>query len=201
MHLYTTSASPNGQRVNVFIKEKGLDVPLTEVDIMGGENLGDEFTARNPFGRVPVLELDDGRYLSESVSICRYLEGLSPEPNLFGTDATETAFIDMWLRRVDINLQMPVAQAFRNTSGIFKDREVCHEEWGKISMDIARDAAGKFNDHLASNEYLMGDRYSAADIMLAITLGFAKRTGQDFFDMEHLKRYNDQVRARPAFAS
>ena len=200
MHLYTTSASPNGQRVNVFLKEKGLEVPVTEVDIMGGENLGDEFKARNPFGRVPVLELDDGTCISESVSICRFFEGQQPEPNLFGNDPTEAAKIDMWIRRTDISFMMPIAQGFRNTTGIFKDREVCNEERGKTSIEIARSTAVLFNDHLANNEYLLGDRYCVADMLLAITLGFAKRTGQDFFDLEHLKRFNDQIRQRPAIS-
>ena len=100
MHLYTMSASPNGKRVAIFMKEKGIDIPTTEIDLRAGENLTDEYRRKNPFGRVPVLELDDGTFLSESQAICLYLEGLYLAPNLFGESADERAKIEMWARRV-----------------------------------------------------------------------------------------------------
>jgi len=199
MHLYTQSASPNGQRVEVFLKEKGVDIPKTQIDLRAGENLGEEFLTRNPFGRVPTLELDDGTHLSESLAICRYLEGLHPEPNLFGTTPQELAVIEMWSRRVEINFMMPVAQCFRNSTGFFKDREKCSAEWGEISGEIARSAATLLDAHLANSRYLVGDRYSVADITLAITLGFAKNVGQDYFDLANLARFHGEVTDRPAF--
>ncbi len=199
MHLYTQSASPNGQRVNIFMKEKGIDIPRTEIDIRAGENLSEEFLARNPFGRVPALELDDGSYLSESQAICLYLEGLHPEPNLFGESLEEKAKIEMWSRRVELNFMMPVAQGFRNSTGFFKDREKCSAEWGEISVEIARDAATRFDRHLADSQFLAGDRYSIADMNFAITLGFAKNVGQDYFDLENLARFHQDVASRAAF--
>ncbi|SVD78489.1 uncharacterized protein METZ01_LOCUS431343, partial [marine metagenome] len=111
MHLYTQSTSPNGRRVAVVLKEKGLSLPTTEIDLRAGENLLDEFTARNPIGRVPVLETDSGLYLSESIAISRYLESLVSEPNLFGRTGEEQARIEMWNRRAELNLMIPVAQA------------------------------------------------------------------------------------------
>ena len=199
MHLYTQSASPNGQRVEVFLKEKGADIAKTQIDLRKGENLGEEFLARNPFGRVPTLELDDGTYLSESLAICRYLEGLYPEPNLFGATPQELAVIEMWSRRVEINFMLPVAQCFRNSTGFFKDREKCSAEWGQISGEIARDAATLLDKHLASSRYLIDDRYSVADITLAITIGFARNVGQDYFDLPNLARFHAEVTSRPAF--
>jgi glutathione S-transferase len=199
MHLYTQSASPNGQRVEVFMKEKGIELPMTQIDIRGGENLGDEFLARNPFGRVPTLELDDGTHLSESLAICRLLEGLHPEPNLFGATPEELAFIEMWSRRVELNFMMPVAQCFRNSTGFFKDREKCSAEWGEISGEAARDAATRFDAHLAGSRFLFGDRYSVADITLAIAVGFARNVGQDYFDLENLARFHGEVTSRLAF--
>lgn len=201
MHLYTQSRSPNGQRVNVFLKEKGIEIPITEIDLRGAENLSEEYLKKNPFGRVPVLELDDGSYLAESQAICLFLERTQPAPNLFGDTADEQAKIEMWARRVELNLLIPVAQAFRNSSGFFKDREKCVAEWGEVSAEIARAAAVLFDDHLSMSRYLMGDRYSIPDMTLAIVIGFAKDVGQDFLDLPNLARFHREVTTRPAFQS
>ncbi len=200
MHLYTNSASPNGQRVAVFMKEKRVEIPSTEIDLRAGENLSPEYRARNMMGRVPVLELDDGSYLAESQAICRYLEFLHPTPNLFGAPGLEMARIEMWSRRVEMNLMMPVAQGFRNITGFFKDREKCVPEWGEVSVEAARESARLFDEHLADNRYLMGERYSIADMLLAIVIGFARNVGQDFFDLENLARFHGEVTRRPAFS-
>ncbi len=199
MHLYTQSLSPNGQRVSTFLREKGIELPMTEINLRAGENLSDEYRQMNPFGRVPVLELDDGSYLSESQTICRYLEGLHPDPNFFGTTDEEQAIIEMWSRRVELNLMMPVAQAFRNITGFFKDREKVVPEWGEVSAEVARDAVAIFNDHLGTSEYLTGNRYTIADMTLAITLNFAKEVGQDLLTAEHIVRWHKMVTERPAF--
>jgi glutathione S-transferase len=199
MHLYTQSASPNGQRVAIFMKEKGIEIPATEIDLRAAENLSESYRAKNPFGRVPVLELDDGSYLSESQAICRFLEGKNPEPNLFGEGTEEQAIIEMWSRRVELNVMMPVAQAFRNITGFFKDRETVVPEWGEVSAEAARGSVALVNEHLATSTYLAGERYSIADMTLAITLTFAKNVGQDLLSAEHISRWYAQVTARPAF--
>lgn len=199
MHLYTQSTSPNGQRVATFMNEKGVEIPTTEIDLRGGENLSESYRAKNPFGRVPVLELDDGSYLSESQAICRYLEGKNPDPNLFGVSTEEQAIIEMWSRRVELNVMMPVAQAFRNITGFFKDRETIVPEWGEVSAEVARGSVALINEHLATSTYLSGDRYSIADMTLAITLTFAKNVGQDLLGAEHIARWYVVVTARPAF--
>ena len=200
MHLYTQDASPNGQRVSVFMKEKGIEIPATQIDLRAGQNLSEEHRAKNPFGRVPVLELDDGSYLAESQAICLYLEGLQPEPNLFGETPEERAVIEMWSRRVELNVLMPVAQAFRNITGFFKDREKTVPEWGEVSAEAAQVAVALFNDHLANNQFLVGDRYCIADMTLAITLKFAKNVGQDLLGAENISRWLDEVTSRPAFS-
>ena len=200
MHLFTQSSSPNGLRVGVFMKEKGIDIPKTEVDLRAAENLEDEYLKKNPFGRVPVLELDDGSYLSESQAICLYLERLHPEPNLFGATPQEQAEIEMWSRRVELNLLMPVAQAFRNLTGYFRDREVCVAQWGEVSADTAKGVAKLFDNHLADNTYILGDRYCIVDMTLAIVLGFAKNVGQDLLVNENLARFHREVTSRPSFS-
>tara|TARA_B100001079_G_C16307817_1_gene468644 strand:- start:202 stop:807 length:606 start_codon:yes stop_codon:yes gene_type:complete len=200
MHLYTQSLSPNGQRVGVFMKEKNIEIPATEIDLRGGQNLSEEHRARNPFGRVPVLELDSGSFLSESNAICLYLEGIHPDPNLFGSSAEEKAIIEMWSRRVELNVLMPVAQAFRNITGFFKDREKIVPEWGEVSAEAAQAAVALFDDHLAESKYICGDRYSIADMTLAITLNFAKSVGQDLLGSKHIARWHTEVTSRPSFA-
>ena len=200
MHLYTMSASPNGKRVAIFMKEKGIDIPTTEIDLRAGENLTEEYRRKNPLGRVPVLELDDGTFLSESQAICLYLEGHSTQrPTCSVNPHEERAKIEMWARRVDLNFLMPVAQGFRNLTGYYKDRETCVKEWGEVSALAARDTAVLLDAHLANNQFLLGDRYAIPDMTLAIVMGFAKNVGQDFFDLPNLSRFYADVTARAAF--
>ncbi|MGY8961816.1 MAG: glutathione S-transferase N-terminal domain-containing protein, partial [Alphaproteobacteria bacterium] len=99
MKLYTTAVAPNPRRVTIFLNEKGIDIPTIELDLGKSEHLTDEFAAKNPMARVPVLEMDDGTYLAESLSICRYFEEIQPEPPLFGVGARDKAEVDMWNRR------------------------------------------------------------------------------------------------------
>ena len=113
MKLYE-SPSPNARRVQVFMAEKGIDMERVPVDIRAGENLSAEYLAKNPGGRVPVLELDDGTFIAESVAICRYLEGIQPEPPLFGTSPLQSAQIEMWQRRVELLYMNEVAGAFQH---------------------------------------------------------------------------------------
>ena len=126
------SPSPNARRVTVFMAEKGIECETVSVDIRAGENIQSDYLKKNPAGRVPVLELDDGTFISESMAICRYLEAIRPEPNLFGSTAIEVANVEMWQRRVELNLFLEIAGAFRNITGFFKDRETCVEEWGQV---------------------------------------------------------------------
>jgi len=201
MKLHTTSSSPNGRRVAIFLAEKGVEIPLVEVDLRGGENLGESFRARNPFGRVPVLELDDGTCIAESVAISRYIECLYPRPALFGTTAHSQATIEMWNRRAELNLMMPVAHAFRNLTGIFKDREAVVPEWGRVSEEVAAATLPLFDAQLAKTEYLAGAHFSVADITLAITIDFARATKRNLpFDLPNVSRWFDSVSSRPSFA-
>jgi len=183
------------------MKEKGIELPTTEIDLRAAENLKEDYLAMNPFGRVPVLQLNDDSYLSESQAICRYIEGIHPEPNLFGDTAEEQAIIEMWSRRVELNVLMPVAQAFRNITGFFKDREKVVPEWGEVSAEAAQASVALINEHLATNHYLTGDRFTIADMTLAIVLGFAKNVGQDLLGGEHVARWYAEVTARPSFSS
>ncbi|MEM9405419.1 MAG: glutathione S-transferase family protein [Acidobacteriota bacterium] len=174
MKLYE-APSPNARRVHVFLAEKGLEIDREQVDLRSAENLGEEHLRRNPAGRVPVLELDDGSFLSESVAICRYLDAVHPEPALFGSTPEEIGAVEMWNRRAELNFLMNVAMGFRNLTGFFKDRETCVEEWGQVAAETAASSVAMFDDHLASNRFLAGDTFTVADITFGVGYEFAQR--------------------------
>lgn len=200
MKLYTAPSTPNHRRVAIFLAEKGIELETETIDLRGAQNLSDAFAKKNPFGRIPVLELDDGVCIAESVAICRYFEAKQPQPPLFGVDAETMAEIEMWTRRAEISFLMPVAAAFRNISGFFKDREECVPEWGQIQAQVAADTLPKFDDRLAESEFLADSGFSVADITLAITLEFAKRTQQTLpYDLPNITRWFDAVQARPSW--
>ena len=197
--------SPNARRVEIFLKEKGVEIPRVTVDIRAAENLTPEFLAKNPAGRVPVLELDDGSFISESVAISRYLEALHPEPCLFGKGPEEAARVEMWNRRAELNFGLNTAMAFRNSSGFFKDRETCVEEWGRVAAEEAKDKLGMFEDQLGKTAYLAGENFSIADISFGVFYGFSemveKMAGVDFErGRPNLKRWYGELESRPSFA-
>jgi len=195
------SPSPNARRVAVFMAEKGIECERISVDIRAGENIQTEYLSKNPAGRVPVLELDDGTYISESIAICRYLEAIEPEPNLFGLEAIEIANVEMWQRRVELNLFLEIAGAFRNITGFFKDRETCVEEWGQVCAEKAPKALTMFDDQLSNSEYLAGDRFTVADITLAITLDFAEMVKvAPLPTLDHVARWRARVTSRASLA-
>ncbi len=196
------SPSPNARRVHVFMAEKDIDCERVSVDIRGGENIRAEYLAKNPAGRVPVLELDDGTFLGESVAICRYLEGVYPEPNLFGDSPLAAAQIEMWQRRAELNFMAEVAGAFRNITGFFKDRETCVEEWGRVCAERAPKNLIMFDDQLAQSEYIAGDQFSIADITLAIAVDFARQVKVVALpDLANLDRWHNLVTSRPSFSA
>jgi glutathione S-transferase len=201
MKLYTTSASPNGKRVNVFLAEKGIDIPRVEIDLRAGENLALDFRTRNPFGRVPVLELENGTCIAESVAICRYFDFEHAEPMLFGTTALEQAMVEMWNRRAELNFLLPVAQAFRHLTGYFKDREPVVPEWGQASEQVAREMLPLFDARLGESRHLAGDAFTIADITLAVGLAFARTTRRDLpYDLPNVSRWYERVSSRRSFA-
>ena len=196
------SPSPNARRVTVFMAEKGIECEKVSVDIRGGENIQSEYLRKNPAGRVPVLELDDGSFISESMAICRYLEAIQPDPNLFGVSAIEIANVEMWQRRVELNLFSEIAGAFRNITGFFKDRETCVEEWGRVCAEKAPKALSMFDDQLSINEYLAGERFTVADITLAITLDFAEMVKvAPLPTLDNISRWREGVVARASLAA
>ena len=196
------SPSPNARRVHIFMAEKHIECERVSVDIRGGENISKPFLSKNPGGRVPVLELDDGGYLSESIAICRYFEGIEPEPNLFGAGALESAQIEMWQRRVELSFMAEVAGAFRNLTGFFKERETPVKQWGQVCAEEAPKRLEMFDQQLANTTYLAGERFSVADITLVVALDFAKQVKVvELPQLPHISRWYSQVNERPSMTA
>jgi glutathione S-transferase len=175
MKLFDGGRAPNPRRVRVFLAEKGLEVPVVPVDMAALEHKQETVSSRNPLMRLPVLELDDGTILTESVAICRYFEELHPEPALFGRGALGKALVEMWQRRMEFNLFGCVAAAFRHIHPAMKEWEVPQvPEWGEVNKLKAVDFLQLLDRELANREFAAGDRYSIADITGMIAIDFMK---------------------------
>ena len=175
MKLFDGGRAPNPRRVRVFLAEKGVTVPLVPVDMGAMGHKQEPVSSRNPLQRLPVLELDDGSILTESVAICRYFEELQPEPALFGQGALGKAQVEMWQRRMEFNLLSCVAQAFRHIHPAMKEWEIPQiPEWGEANKTKAVEFLKLLDTELANREFAASDAYSIADITGMIAIDFMK---------------------------
>ena len=199
MKILEFTQAPNPRRVRVFLAEKGLQVPFEQVNLGTADNRKPEFLKINPMGGVPVLQLDDGTYIAESVAICRYFEDQKPEPNLMGKDAKEKAVIEMWNRRMEFEVLSMTAGAFRNTSDFFKGRIPQVPEYGKICKEAALKRLEWLDGELANRKFIAGDRYTIADITALIGIDFGRTTGIKIGDdQKNLARWHQEVSSRPS---
>ena len=188
----------NPRRVRIFLAEKGIEIPTTAIDLASGENLTPEFLVLNPLGTLPVLELDDGTTLTESVAICRYFEFLRPEPNLFGAIGIEQARVEMWNRRVELELMRPLAEQFRHLSPFWRGRLNQILDYGEAQRIRALEVMEWLDRELAARSYIAGSRYSIADITAQCAFVLGKNTGAPIPDgLTHLRRWWALVSARP----
>ncbi len=202
MKLLETKIAPNPRRVRFFLAEKGIEVPGEEVDLGGMQHRQDEFLAINPFATVPVLVLDDGTAISETVAICRYFEETQPAPALMGTTPVEKATVEMWHRRVELTVFTQIAQSFRHLHPRMAAREVPQvAEWGEANKAKAPKTMEMFNNALSHGGFLAGEHFSIADIALWIALDFAKVAQLEIPETcGHLSAWKAKVDARPAVA-
>jgi glutathione S-transferase len=203
MKLYVSSYAPNPRRVTMFIAEKGIEgIENVTIDMMKGELRSEQYLAKNPFGRVPALELDDGRVLCETRAICSYLEGLYPEPNLMGEGFEERAFIEMADRRVELHLFQQIANAVRHMHPALAVLEQPQfKDFGASQADKMREPARWLDGVLAKQPYVAGERFTIADITAFCGLEFARgmmkfKPGEQ--GMEHLQAWRDRIAARPS---
>jgi glutathione S-transferase len=198
--LFDGGKAPNPRRVRIFLAEKGLEVPLVPVDMTALGHRDPEITRRNPLQRLPVLELDDGTILTESVAICRYFEELHPEPVLFGTGALGRARVEMWQRRVELNLLGPVGNAFRHIHPAMQQWEVPQiPEWGEANKPRAVEFLRILDRELAEREFVAGENYTIADITGMIGIDFMKPARIALpEELVNVRRWYAEVSARPS---
>jgi len=203
MRLYDGGRAPNPRRVRVFLAEKGIEVPLVPIDMGALEHKQEAVSSRNPLRRLPVLELDDGTVLTESVAICRYFEELHPEPALFGRAALGRALVEMWQRRMEFNLFLPVTHAFRHIHPAMKDWEVPQiPEWGEANKPKAVEFLRLLDRELAEREFAAGDDFSIADITGMIAIDFMKPARIALpDDCVNVKRWHTALSSRPSAAA
>lgn len=198
-----TSMGPNPHMVRMFAAEKGLTLPMVEVDLMGGENRRPPYTDKvNVAGQTPALELEDGTIISEITVICEYLEEKHPSPALIGTTPEERAETRMWTRRIDLNICEPMANGFRAAEGrgLFESRmKLVGAEGAAELKAIARDRLLWLDGQLKGRQFVCGDRFSLADVLLFAFLAFGAQVGQPIPDeAAWVKDWFARVGARPS---
>jgi glutathione S-transferase len=202
MKLYDDARAPSPRRVRMFAAEKGLELPRIAVDIAGGGTQAEDFRRINPLGEVPVLELDDGTRLTESLAICRYLESIAPQPNLLGRNPREAADIESAVLQLMFRAYVPTTQAFRHTHKFWAGRIAQVPEYGALARESVLAEWARLDQLLAHREYLAGDRFTFADIVGFTTLDFGKPAGIRLQPGQvALARWHAAVAARPSAAA
>ena len=201
MKLYDYPGAPNPRRVKIFAAEKGIDLELVHCDMSKREHKSPEFLKKNPSGKIPVLELEDGRCISESVAICRYLEFIEPEPNLFGKDAFEQSFIESRNRHIELELWTQIGISWVNgpivgSMGLFNQVPDA-----KVASDKnVRAFYKRLDKEFKQSDFVAGNRFTIADITLLSAIDFAT----ELVDLEpdsnllNLKRWHTEVSKRPS---
>ena len=200
MKIYDFHLAPNPRRVRIFLAEKSLAMVFEQVDIVSGKNREAWFIEKNPLGGLPVLEFDDGTYLAESVAICRYFEMAYPEPPLMGVGPRDCAFVEMWNRRMELEVFGPIANFVQHTLPFFKDKVTQIPEFGAMRKELGIQRMEWLDSILAQREFVAGERYTIADITALVALDVAQNlAGIKIPDAaRHLTRWHTTVSSRPS---
>lgn len=201
MKLYSSKFAPNPRKVLIYIAEKNIqDIKVINLDLGKLEHKTPEYKAIAPNTKVPALELDDGTIILETTAICRYLECLYPEPNMFGESPMEIASIEMWYSRVSFELMIPLMHGFRHTHPNMSEMENQNEEYGLAQRDIGVKALKDYDQILASREFIAGDRLTYADLQMVTSLQFLVKLNRlNIVDYKNLNEYINEVSGRPSF--
>ena len=203
MKLYNNEMANSPRKVRMFIAEKNIsDIEIINIDLMSGEHKTPEYRAIAPNSRIPALELDDGTVIMESTAICRYLESLYPEPNLFGESAIEIASIEMWQARIYNELMIPLAMAFRHLHPGMSNMEIQNKDFGETQKSIGIKSLKYFDTVLSESKFVAGDRFTFADIQMITTTDFFIGLNRlSMGDYPEIKRHFNLMSERSSFSA
>ena len=203
MKLYSSPVAPSPKKVLVFISEKGIkDIEVKDLDIGKMEHKTDEYKKIAPNSRIPALVLDNGDVILETTAICRYLECLHPDPNMFGEDPEEIAQIEMWYSRISFELMMPLMHGFRHTHPHMSALENQNNDFGLAQRELAVKSLQYFDKLMLNKEFIACNKFSYADIQAAVSLQFLVRLNRiDINDYQNLSAYINNITSRPSFSA
>ena len=203
MKLYNNKMANSPRKVRMFLAEKNItDIEMIDIDLMKGEHKTPEYRALAPNSRIPALELDDGTVIMESTAICRYIESLYPEPNLFGENPLEIASIEMWQARIYNELMLPLAMGFRHLHPAMSGLEIQNKDYGETQKSIGIKSLKYFNSVLSESEFVAGERYTFADIQMITTTDFFIGLNQlTLGDYPEIERHTQLMSLRPSFSA
>ena len=172
MKLYNFTPAANALRVEMFLSEKNIKLETVQVNVREDEIFKEPYNTMNPFNCVPFLELDDGTVISETISICRYLESIYPTPSLFGKNSKDEAIIDMWNRRIELDGFLPLLHSVRNKTSFFAGKVIPgtrnkmkqSPELVIRGIEMFKILLNRIDPHLEHNQFISGERFSIADI-------------------------------------
>ena len=203
MKMYDNKMANSPRKVRMFMAEKNInDIEIIEIDLMKGEHKTPEYRSIAPNSRIPALQLDDETVIMESTAICRYLEALYPEPNLFGDSPIEIASIEMWQARVFNELMIPLAMGFRHLHPAMSKLEVQNQDYGETQLNIGIKSLKYFNGVLSESEFVAGDRYTFADIQMITTTDFFIGLNRlELKDYPEIERHTKLMSQRESFSA
>ncbi len=199
MKLYDYQPFPHPRRVRMFLAEKNIEVPTEQIDVMKGEHRSAEYLEKNPEGLVPLLELDDGEFITETMAISRYFEATQPQPTLMGTDAISQARVEMWHRRVESGLFNTLVTFFHHATDGLGDDRYRNKDWGEHNKSVALTMMKTLDARLADSQFITGDEFTVVDITAVCGIDLGKMLGIDIpYELQHLKRWYQEVNQRPS---
>ena len=199
MKIYSSPVAPSPRKVIIFIAEKGIEnIQVKNLDLGKLEHKTSEYKKIAPNSRVPALELDSGEIILETTAICRYLECIYPEPNMFGSSPMEIAQIEMWYSRVSFELMMPLMHGFRHTHPHMSQLENQNNEFGIAQRELAIKSLRHYDEVIANKDYISCNKFTYADIQMVTSLQFLVRLNKiDISDYPNLDSYINNIAARP----
>ncbi len=202
MQLYSSQLGSNPKRVRMFLAEKDVQLPTTDLDFMKDEHRAPDFLAINSLGKAPALIMDDGTVITESVAICRFVEEFHPEPPLFGTDAKSRALIEMWIRRAELELVRPCSDVVQHTAEFFADKVDQNAEFAASQRELAGKKFAWLDGEIGGRDFLAGNAFSMADIVAISACDLARMMKIDIpEDLENVHAWIGRVTSRPSYSA